>query len=229
MSHLDRMRTYVCNDYPGYVRRKARELRSRGLTIDEIAARLAVSRTTAYYWTCGVSIPRTRRQTRAQQRASRATQARYAEQRTRSYDRGLREFPLLAANGTFRDFVCMYIGEGYKRSRNRVALGNSDPRVVRLADHWMRRLATNPLTYSLQFHADQDLICLRRYWALELAVSPDVIRMQRKSNSGQLEGRTWRSKHGVVTVTANDTDLRARMQAWMDCVQGQWLDSIHGV
>ena len=83
----------------------------------------------------------------------------------------------------------MYIGEGYKRSRNRVSIGNSDPAVVRLANSWIRRFA----------------------------------RFQRKSNSGQLKGRNWRSRHGVLTVCANDTYLRARLQAWIDCVQAAWL------
>jgi hypothetical protein len=50
--------------------------------------------------------------------------------------------------------------------------------------------------------------------------------MQRKSNSGQLAGRTWRSKYGVLTVCTSDTLLRAELQAWMDCVRNAWLDSI---
>jgi hypothetical protein len=49
--------------------------------------------------------------------------------------------------------------------------------------------------------------------------------LQRKSNSGQLGGRHWRSKHGVLTVYAGDTALRARLQGWIDCLQEQWLDS----
>jgi len=47
----------------------------------------------------------------------------------------------------FRDFICMYIGEGYKRNRNRVSLGNSDPYVVRLAAHFIRRFSRNRVSY----------------------------------------------------------------------------------
>jgi hypothetical protein len=120
----------------------------------------------------------------------------------------------------------MYVGEGYKRNRNAVSLANSDPRVVRLADFWIRRFARNKVTYLFQYHADQDPDYLVRFWSFGLGVDPKLIVYQRKSNSGQLSGRSWRSKHGVLTVRASDTALRARLQAWMDRTQDQWLDSI---
>jgi hypothetical protein len=64
------------------------------------------------------------------------------------------EFDELVLQPSFRDFVCMYIGEGAKRCRNTVALCDSDPNVIILGDLWIRRLARKPVTYSLQYHAD---------------------------------------------------------------------------
>jgi len=58
-----------------------------------------------------------------------------------------------------------------------------------------------------------------------LGIDPASIRLQRKTNSGQLGGRTWRCKYGVITVRTSDTLLRARLQAWMDYVEEQWIDS----
>lgn len=143
-----------------------------------------------------------------------------------AYREGWEEYPRLADEPTFTDFVCMYIGEGYNRSRNTVSLANSDPRVIRLADHWIRGYSRNKVTYWIQYHADQDLRYLAAFWGFGLGVDPELIKLQRKSNSGQLSGRSWRSKHGVLTVCANDTQLRSRVQAWMDRTQDQWLDSL---
>lgn len=119
----------------------------------------------------------------------------------------------------------MYIGEGYKRSRNRVSVSNSDPRVVRLADSWVRRFAVNDVKYSVQYHADHDAAYLISFWAGYLGADPAAFSLQRKSNSGELAGRNWRSRWGVLTVTANDTLLRSRLQGWIDRVQDSWFES----
>jgi transposase-like protein len=211
--------------YPAYIREKAQQLRrEKEMTINEIAERLAISRTTIYYWVQDVAIPRTEAQTAAQLRRAHDNSDRARLIREAAYDRGLANIHHLETEPSFREFVCMYIGEGYKRNRNVVSLGNSDPAVLRLANYWLRRLACNKITYELQHHADQDPDELRRFWSSELGCDPDSISVQRKSNSNGLTGRTWRSVYGVLQVRTNDTLLRAELQAWMDAVEGDWED-----
>ena len=152
-------------------------------------------------------------------------QRKYALRRAASYLRGRIEFEDLIADATFRDFLCLYLAEGSKRSRNVGALCNSDARIVVLCAGWIRRFTSNKMRYSVQYHADQNLQQLCRYWAAKLGVRPEDIRLQRKSNSGQLKGRTWRSKYGVLTVSVGDTLLRARLEGWMHSLQDQWLHS----
>ena len=91
-----------------------------------------------------------------------------------------------------------------------------------MADRFIRRFARNPVRYSIQHHADQDIGKLRAFWAEQLNIGDTTIAFQRKSNGGQLAGRTWRSVHGVLTVRACDTMFRARLQAWMDLVRASW-------
>jgi hypothetical protein len=150
-------------------------------------------------------------------------QRKYRLLREAAYDDGLRTFDRLANEPGFRDFVCLYIAEGYKRSRNRVALGNSDPAVVKLADRWIRGLARRSPRYSVQYHADQEVHAVQQFWGGHLGVGPSSILLQRKSNSNQLSGRTWRSEHGVLTIAASDTLLRSRLQAWMDRLRASWV------
>ena len=151
--------------------------------------------------------------------------AKYRLRRAAAYAQGRLEFTRLAANPMFRDFVCLYMAEGYKRSRNAVGVCNSDPAIVVLCAGWVHRFARNPVRYSVQYHADQDLVELREFWSRQLSVAPEEIRLQRKSNSGRLRGRTWRSRYGVLNVSAGDTVFRSRLQAWMDCLQELWVDS----
>ena len=211
--------------YPAYVREKARNLRvEKHLSIDEIAERLALPKTTIYDWVRDLPLGRPRANP-GQGKGNRAMRAKYRLRRLAAYAVGRLEFAGLSCEPTFRDFVCMYMAEGYKRNRNVVSVCNSDPTIVLLCARWVRHFARNPVTYSIQYHADQDLDELRRFWARHLSVEPEQIRFQRKSNSGRLGGRTWRSEYGVLNVCANDTMFRSRLQTWIDCLQQQWLDS----
>jgi hypothetical protein len=192
------------------------------LTIDEIAERLALSRTTIFYWVKDIPIPETRRQSEARQRASDANRDQARKKRDAAYQEGVRMYPKLIGQPTFRDFICMYIGGGTKKARNYVALCNSDPAVVKLAQSWIVWHGRNPVRYSLQFHADQSLGEMRTFWSRHLGIGPAAIKFQRKSNSNQLTGRNWRSPHGVLEVQCSDTYLKARIDAWSDLVKAEW-------
>ena len=210
-----------------YLREKARAMRiERRLTIDELAARLALPRTTIYYWVRDLPIPGSGPgggwQSDAQQKGTRAMQRKYRVLREEAYREGAGEYETLVTDQTFRDFVCLYIAEGYKRSRNTVHLANSDPAVIQIATHWVRRLSTKAPVFSIQHHADQNVDELRAFWGGLLGVDAGSIRVQRKSNSNQMTGRTWRSRYGVLSVWVFDTKLRARVQSWMDGLRSEW-------
>lgn len=222
-------RTYVRSvmAYPAYLRERARELRvTKKLSLDEIAERLALPKTTVYYWIKDLPLGRERRWSVGQRKGNVSMQNRWRRLREAAYVQGVWEWDEFNHLPTFREFVALYIAEGSKRCRNVVAIANSDERVITLATGWLRRLSGRKLLFSLQYHADQDLEELRTFWGNELGIDGADIRLLRKSNSGQLNGRSWRSVHGVLTVTTNDTYLRARLQAWIELIRKEWrLDS----
>ena len=211
--------------YPRYLRDRARELRTtKRLSLDEIAERLALPKTTVYYWIVDLPLGRPRREN--SHTGNLAMQAKYRRLREVAYSQGLEAYDELVRQPTFRDFVALYIAEGYKRNRNVVSIANSDERVIALAVSWLRVLTDRTLGYSIQYHADQDLDEIRRFWGDALGIDGAVITLQRKSNSGQLKHRTWRCKNGVMSIRVGDTLLRARLQAWIDRIRDDWaLDS----
>jgi excisionase family DNA binding protein len=213
--------------HPDYLRLKARQLRiDRRYTIDELAERLALSRSTIYYWVRDLPIPGSgpggEFPLSARRKGTLAMQRKYRLLREAAYQEGVESFEALSVDPTFRDFVCMYIGEGYKRNRNSVSICNSDPTVVTLGNRWLRSLSSRRPHYAIQYHVDQDLGKLLAFWSGALDVEPEVLRLQRKSNSNQMSGRMWRSQYGVLAVGVSDTLLRARLQAWMDLVRKSW-------
>jgi transcriptional regulator with XRE-family HTH domain len=220
------VRTYVLvvMAYPAYLRERARELRvTKKLSLDEIAERLALPKTTVYYWIKDLPLGRERNKSADQRRRSRAMQRKYRLLREAAYELGQKEWDELIKLPTFRDFVVLYIAEGYKRSRNTVSICNSDPDIVGLATTWLRSLSDHRPVVQVQYHPDQDATSLRDFWAVRLGLDGDAVQLYAKSNSGQLRTRVWRCKHGVAAVKVHDTYLRARLQAWMDCTHASWL------
>lgn len=148
--------------HPAYLRDEARSLRAeRKLSIDELAERLALSRSTIYYWVRDLPIPGSGSgggwPESAQRKGNRAMQRKYRLLREAAYQDAVDSFDELAVDPTFRDLVCMYIAEGYKRDRNSVSIANSDAAVLRVAVFWIRRLTNKQPEFSIQYHADQDL------------------------------------------------------------------------
>ena len=158
--------------YPPYMREKARQLRrDQQLTIDEIAERLAVSRTTVFFWVGDMPRPKRClvRPGTGHAMGNKAMQRKYKRVRDEAHALGRWEFRRLERLSTFRDFVCLYIAEGYKRSRNTVSVANSDGAAMRLAVYWLDQFSTKRMIFSIQYHADQRLNTLQAYWAKELA------------------------------------------------------------
>jgi hypothetical protein len=210
--------------YPLYLRTRAVEMRTKEkLSIPEIAERLAIAKSTAYLWVGDIPLARPRRDNGHP--GNMAMVRKYRLIREEAYARGRDEFGELATDLAVRDFVILYMTEGYRRNRNRVSVANSDPVIVEFGASVIRRFSDKRLDCYVQFHADQPLNQLVRFWSDRLSVDPTQIRLQRKSNSGQLGTRKWRSKYGVMSVGVNDTPFRARLQGWIDELRKRWVDS----
>ena len=81
-------------------------------------------------------------------------------------------------------------------------------RACRHPASFLRRHYRRGTRGAFSLEAKHGLFCVGCCWALML-----------------LRKRTWRSRYGVLTVRACDTLFRARLQAWMDCLQETWLHS----
>ena len=168
----------MASKYDDHIREKAIRLRNeQKLTLDEIVERLQLPKTTIYGWIRDIPLPKgfSPAQSAAQQKGTRAMQAKYAALREKAYQQGWQEAPELLKDVTFRDFVVLYMAEGFKRTRNVVSFVNSDPNMIKLARRWISRYSAKKITYRIQYHVDQNLDELKTYWADLLGiVSGDI-------------------------------------------------------
>lgn len=140
--------------HDSHLRDKAIKLRTQhNMTLDDICERLALPKTTIYYWIKDLPIPFTEKQLEAMQKKADKVRQKYAALRQQAYQQGMADAPTLMQDLTFRDFVVLYMAEGYKRDRNSVSFVNSDPRMIKVVHRWMRELTTNKQGMDFKFNA----------------------------------------------------------------------------
>ena len=127
------------------------------------------------------------------------------------------EFDSLQADATFRDFVCLYVAEGYKRNRNVVSLCNSDPAVVRLANRWICSFTGNLVDYGIQYHADQarrraSCVLGRRSWP---SIRPAFAFSASRTATGSAGGHGGRDMGCSRSGSATPCSTRASRPGWI--------------
>jgi transposase-like protein len=206
--------------------------RSEGLSLNELAARLQVARTTIYYWvknvssgapTAEIQMQRSESQKANQRLAAVANQAKHAARRKENYDLMREKASEVLQDLEIRDFVVLYLAEGYRKDKNAVGLSNSNPNIIAFTHNCLKRLATNKhFYYSFQYHADQNPDELQLFWASYLGIDAQQIHPIPKTNSGHLKGRRFACEYGIFQIKLGDTRFRAELQALMDAVQEEW-------
>jgi excisionase family DNA binding protein len=198
------------------------------LTVDQIAERLALSRSTVYYWVRDLPLRAAQGGGRADggdAGAGRGGEGECEELRpgqASAYEQGLRSFDDLASEPTFRDFLCIYTLVGNKRDRACVSLTDGDPAVMRLVSRWILRLTERAPVLSVRCLPDQSVSESRRFWAGVVGTRPEAIDARRRPSSSAIGRQSAATVHGLLTVTVEDKQLRARLQAWMCRMREGW-------
>ncbi len=201
----------------------ARSLRvEQQLTVDELAVRLSLPRSTIYYWVRDLPLRGPRSQMRGEGRHRSGVQTVSRANGEAAYEEGLETFDGLLAQPTFRDFVCIYLAQGEHGDRERVALSNSDPAVMRLVSRWLRRLTDRSPFLSLRYAPGQSPNELRRFWGEVTGTEPRAIRLRGTCAEEPGGDPAPAPSHGRLTVAVHDTLLRARLQGWMHRARESW-------
>jgi hypothetical protein len=219
------VRTYVRMAHSRYLREMARLMRvQRQLSVDQLARRLALPRSTIYYWVRDLPL----REPTGRVRPGGATRARRGSvrvvrpRRAGAYEQALSSYDDLITQPTFGDFLCIYIADGYKRDRRTVALASADADVMRLAHRWIWRLTDRSPSLSVRHASDQSRAELQRFWSEAVGEGARSIRARHVGEAELAHSWGARPLYGVLTASVDDGVLRARMQAWMRRTRDHW-------
>ena len=210
--------------YPTYLRERAHEIRIKNeLTLDELAERLALPKTTVWQWIKDLPLTRPR-STEGQKRGTEAMQAKYRRLREDAYQAGLDEYAL-AAETTFRDFGFSASPRAASAAGTRCRSATRTRASLRLGCTGCRRSQGRRRRSAFSITWTRIPTSCKRSGAVYWGSSRPTFGASQDEHS-QLRTRTWRCEHGVAAADVHDTLFRARVAAWRDCVRGGWkLDS----
>jgi hypothetical protein len=213
-----------------HLRAKDVWLRKNGYTLPEICDRLKKGKTTVYYWIKNVPIikqsifiSKCKKNIRLSCiRAGQAIRKKFKALRDSARDEALSDLREKFKNELFRDFIILYITEGYRRTKQCVSIGNSDPSIIKLAHYWIKLLSNKKIDYQLRVHEDHNIEETIKFWATYLNVNEKSINCTIKKNSCKMKTRNWRNEYGIITLRVNDTYFRVKLDVYMDHLRKQW-------
>lgn len=201
-------------------REKARSLRNNHKSLNEICETLKLNKSTVFGWIKDIEVEIEKKSLPGPTAAGIKTRNMWAERRQQYYNQGLEEYKYLVKNKKFRDFIILYICEGYKRCRNAVNITNSDPIIIKVAYDIMKTLTNKKARFGVQVHLDNDFHEVKIFWSKLLDINKDEIKVYPRKIS--MTSRNGRLQYGIFQVLYNDTQFRSRIQAWIDCVKKEW-------
>jgi DNA-binding CsgD family transcriptional regulator len=215
---------------------KARELRARGHTYDEIAAELGVSKGSVSLWVRDLPRPARLSYAESRRRNAEATTAYFAARRIRREAERREAVDAAAAQiGPLSDHDILVAGsiaywcEGAKskpyRPYGRVTFVNSDPGLILF---FLRFLAvagvpTDRLAPRLLIHESADVAAAHRFWQDVTGLGPEQFRRAtlKRHNPKTVRKNTGADYHGCLVIDVlRSEDLYRRIEGWATAAMG---------
>ena len=105
----------------------------------------------------------------------------------------------------------LYWGEGNKRSKTAVRLGNTDPDLVLKFLDFLKilyQIDESRLRFGLQIFSDIDPLVAKQFWCKKLSVSPSTFQKVIVTPSSKKGTYTHKSEYGVLTIYFSNTKIR---------------------
>ncbi len=208
-------------------------LRKQGLTYSEILKQVRVAKSSVSLWLGEVGL--THKQQHRITEKKRAAQLRGGAARKRARiiktevlrTSASQMFEANKRDPLFLVGLALYWAEGSKQKEwyvsQGVAFSNMDVRTHRVMLTWLERyfgLSRGTLTYELYLHSTSPVHRAREYWATELSIPRDSIRVYKKDGSKKtLRRNTGETYYGVLRIRVpKSTDANRVIAAWIDDV-----------
>lgn len=203
-------------------KKKAINLRNKGLSYNKILAEIKVSKSTLSYWlrdvelnkTANINLLRGRELSRKVAAKSKIEKRQLDTERTIAS--GIEEFNKLSRNLLFLSGLNLYWAEGDKHKQEKVKFTNSDPKMIALMMRWFREVCEVPeekFRIALHVHNLHVVRNIRQYWCKVTGIS------LRQFHKVYVKRSTLHFKrnalyNGTCAIVVHDKKLFRRICGW---------------
>ena len=215
------------------LRKRAIELRNKGLSYSEILKEIDVAKSTLSLWlrSVGLSKPQKQRLTEKKIAGQRRAADAKREQRITKSDAIKKlahgEVSKLIHDPFWLTGTILYWGEGTKQKEWRVSekasFTNMDVDSLRIFISWAKKylhLENNRFVYDVYIHQTADINKAKKYWSDQFHIPQDSLRIYfKKHNLNPKRKNIDAEYHGVCKIkVTKSTDLNRRIAGWIEGV-----------
>ncbi len=128
-----------------------------------------------------------------------------------------KEYEILKYDPLFLYGLGIYWGEGDKKDRNRVAVTNTDPNMLRIVAKFYRnclKIEEDKLRVALFLYGDIDVDTAIKFWSDLLSINPkQFIKTQILQSRARLT--KTKSKYGICTFYCSNTEQSIKILEWI--------------
>ncbi|MFM2339538.1 MAG: hypothetical protein RLZZ360_174 [Candidatus Parcubacteria bacterium] len=207
-------------------KKRAIELRERGIALGEIAKKLNVAKATVSYWVRDISLSKTQiKQLRANSHSREAIEKRRLSRMTAAEkirdsirEEARQQAVQLIKNPLWCVAIALYWGEGGKTQRT-VRIANSDPSVIRLLCHFFRNECHVPLSkMRAHVHAfsHSDIESIEKYWSKISGIPRNQFFKAYIKQSSSSKEKRQTLPNGTMQIYVHDSSLFIKIIAWIE-------------
>ena len=201
------------------------EMRKKGDSYTAICATLNIPKSTLNYWLRNTNLSakakkvilNRKREAVKQNRAKalKVLREKYNRELKIINDAAQQDFKSYIMNDRDKELLLamLYIGEGLKKTKSHIGLGNSDPKIELMFVRLLRELYNvdnSKLGCYLHLRMDQNEEKEKKYWSDILSIPVSMFNKS-QFDSRTIDKPTWKSYHGVCVVCCNDHKIKKRL------------------
>jgi len=198
---------------------RARELRARSWTLQEIADELDVSKSSASIWCRGVDFVPKRRNRGHSSHKPHPLQVKKLQEIERCRVEAIEVIARMSERDSLMFCLALYAGEGSKTPGS-VSLANSDPLLMAVFISWLRgcfKVDESRLRMKIYLHSDLNLRAATRFWSEVSGIPVEQFRTPYRVPVGPTR-RTNRHVNGCATVSYSCTLTHRRVMAMIEAI-----------